>query len=172
MNDAELDLLLRELRDEELPAAALAGVRAGVRARLHSRRRLWVPAWLWAPAALALAALALFVLTPAFRPAPALKVAVRTPPGPGIDRTPRLPTRAADARMGSARAPAMPLESAAIAPRARFGNSVRTRPGDSENRALARSVEPQEEKTEFIKMYTDDPDVVILWAMDSKGETR
>ncbi|MGO9241303.1 MAG: hypothetical protein ACLQBJ_10880 [Bryobacteraceae bacterium] len=157
MNDSELDRLLQALHSEELPAAALAEVRAGVREKL-ARRRMRFAAWLWAPAGVAVAALALIVLTPAFRPAPALKVAVRAPAGPGIEML--------------RKAPAVPLENAAIAPRASRGNSVKTRPGDGENRALARSGEPQQERTEFIKMYTDDPDVVILWAMNSKGETR
>jgi hypothetical protein len=29
-----------------------------------------------------------------------------------------------------------------------------------------------EEQTQFIHIVTDDPDVVILWALNTKGETR
>jgi hypothetical protein len=30
----------------------------------------------------------------------------------------------------------------------------------------------REEQTQFMRIITDDPNVVILWAMNSKGETR
>ena len=35
---------------------------------------------------------------------------------------------------------------------------------------VARSEGAAEERTEFVKIFTDDPDVVILWAMNTKGE--
>ncbi len=33
-------------------------------------------------------------------------------------------------------------------------------------------VETKEQQTQFVKLVTDDPDVVILWAMNSEGEDR
>ncbi|MGD0580533.1 MAG: hypothetical protein ABSC08_16600 [Bryobacteraceae bacterium] len=159
MNDSELDLLLREMREEELPAGALAAVRAGVRERIHARRRWWFAAWFWAPAAVAVAALVVAVFVPRVRPVHGLEVALRSPAVPEF-------------AFRRAAAPAMKRENAGVSPHAHRGNSAKPRSAQGENKVMARSGEPQEERTEFIKMYTDDPDVVILWAMNSKGETR
>jgi len=149
MNESELDLLLGEMRDEELPAGALAGVRARVRERLHARRRLWVAAWICAPAALAVAALAIAVFSPnILRPVRGPELARRTPGVPEIALQ-RFP------------APAIHREI-----------TTKSRATRGENAVIPRSGEPAVERTEFIKIYTDDPDVVILWAMNSKGETR
>jgi len=160
MNDSELDLLLREMREEELPAGALTAVRTGVRERLHSRRRLWLAAWLWTPAAVAVAVLAIAVFVPsALRPVRGPEVALRGPVVPEFAFERAIP-------------PAIHRKNNAISPRAHGENIAKLRSAHGENAVIARSGEAAEERTEFIRMYTDDPDVVILWAMNSKGETR
>lgn len=159
MNDGELDLLLREMRDEELPAAALAAVRAGVRERLHARR-LWFAAWLWAPAAVAVAALAIAVFVPrVLGPVRGPEVARRAPSVPEIAFQ-RIPP------------PAIHRRNTVISPANHYEITAKSRSPHGENAVIPRSGEAAVERTEFIKMYTDDPNVVILWAMNSKGETR
>jgi hypothetical protein len=171
MNDRELDLLLREMRDEELPAGALVAVRAGVRARIHARRRLWVAAWLWAPAALAVAALAIAVFVPnILRPMRGPELARRTPGVPEIAFQ-RFPAPA-NHRKNTVVSPANHRENTVISPWAHREITAKSRSTHGENAVIPRSGEPAVERTEFIKIYTDDPDVVILWAMNSKGETR
>lgn len=172
MNDSELDLLLGEMRDEELPAGALAAVRARVQDKLlQRRRRIRLAAWLWAPAGVAVAALALIVLTPGFRPAQVLKVAVRTPAGPGIEMLRKAPGRVVEARAGGGRK-AGNRGSAPARAETTAGNRQGAGPRRDGEALPARSEHAAGERTEFLKIYTDDPGVVILWAMNSKGETR
>jgi hypothetical protein len=160
MNEGELDLLLREMREEELPAGALAAVRAGVRERIRSRRRLWFAVWLWAPAAVAVAALAIAVFVPSvLRPMRGPEVARRGPSVPEFAFERAVP-------------PAIHRKNTAISPLAHGERAAKSRPVHGENAVMPRSGEATVERTEFIKMYTDDPNVVILWAMNSKGETR
>lgn len=157
--DRELDRLLTKLRDEELPESALAFVRSGVRERMRSgkRRRVWT-AWLSlaAAAAVAWAAVALpwkLATLPLSAPrAPEVaSVALARPSAPREEARPKpgrslkaAPPRAASLRYAAVRRnPDAPLPEP-----------------------------PQEEQTQFIRMMTDDPNVVILWAMNSKGETR
>jgi hypothetical protein len=171
MNDSELDLLLREMREEEIPAGALAGVRAGVRTRIRARRRLWFAAWLWTPAAVAMAALALAVFVPSvLRPERGPEVALRAPSVPEIAFQRAVPP--ANYRKNTAISPRTHRENTVISPLAHGESTAKTRSTHGENTVIPRSGEAATERTEFIKIYTDDPDVVILWAMNSKGETR
>lgn len=126
-NDAELDLALRELRDEEMPGAALAEVRSRVLAEVQPRRVRWWR-WAWVPALAA--ALAVAALIP-------------RPPAP-VEPPPLL-----------ARAPAaQPL--------------VKLAPRQARRPAPA----PLVRETQFARILTDDPDVVILWAMNTEGEAQ
>jgi len=171
MNDGELDLLLREMREEELPAGALAAVRAGVRTRIRSRRRLWLAAWLWVPAAVAVAVLAIAVFVPSvLRPVRGPEVARRSPAVPKIAFQ-RFPVPAIH-RKNTVISPANHRENTVKSPWAHREITAKSRSTHGVNVVMPRSGEAAEERTEFIKMYTDDPDVVILWAMNSKGETR
>ncbi len=135
-NGDDLDLALRELRDEELPLGAVEAVRARVMAEVAAPRRRWWM-WAWAPA---LAAMLLIIwLIP--RPA--------VPPPPVI-----------------AKAPAAPPHS--IAGTAATGNESRhIVPATGRER-----VKPVAPASEFVKLVTDDPDVVILWAMNSEGDSQ
>ena len=120
---------------------------------------MWIAAWFCAPAALAVAALTVAVVVPRMWPVHGLELALRSPAVPEIAFH-----RAAPA--------AVKRENAGSSPRVSRENSAKSRSVHGENAVLARSGEAAVERTEFIKMYTDDPDVVILWAMNSKGETR
>jgi hypothetical protein len=171
MNDGELDLLLREMCEEELPAGALAAVRAGVRTRIRARRRWWLAAWLWAPAAVAVAVLAIAVFVPSvLRPVRGPEVARRTPSVPEFAFERVVPP--AIHHKNTVIPPRAHRENTMISPLAHGESAAKSRFAHGVNVVMPRSGEAAEERTEFIKMYTDDPDVVILWAMNSKGETR
>jgi hypothetical protein len=130
VSDQELDRLLAGLRDEDLPDAAVAAVRARVLAGVERpRRSAW--RWAWAPA-LAAAGL-MVVLIP--RPS-------EVAPPPPMARAPQAP----------------PL--------------IEVRGAAPERPRLARTKRAVVH-TEFIRIMTDDPDVVILWALngtESKGD--
>ena len=136
----ELDLVLRSMRDEELPEAALRQVRECVQASIRERRQPRVhPVWLWAAAAMAAL---LFALAPQLR-----------------FRNEQLVVRAT--------APPPPEFAWQAAPRA-----VAPRLLNSGGSRVQVRHQPIEEATEFMRIVTDDPNVVILWALNSKGETR
>ncbi|MBL0157030.1 MAG: hypothetical protein IPP47_08005 [Bryobacterales bacterium] len=123
-NDEDLDLALRDLRDEEAPGAALAQVRARILAEVRPARMKWWR-WAWVPALAAALAI----------------VAVIPSPAPPIDPPPLL-----------ARAPAaQPLS-----------RPVPRRP---------KPIPPMPE-TQFARILTDDPNVVILWALNTEGESQ
>lgn len=75
--DEDLDLALRELGDQELPAAALAAVRARVLECVERPRPRWWM-WAWAPA-LGLLAVLLWPQPPAVGPPPLLAAAPAPP---------------------------------------------------------------------------------------------
>jgi hypothetical protein len=141
--DEDLDLGLRELRDEPWPEERLAAWREGVRQAAQQKRRRW---WLWLPVpALAAAAAAAFFVTAPLResvPAPALMAEV-----PAVPPVALQPIR---------QAPAAPPQAVRL--------------------AAAKLAPARSEQTEFISIVTDDPDVVILWAVNrissGKGEMR
>jgi hypothetical protein len=160
--DRELDAALAALRDEALPESALASVRAGVRERIQAgrRKRVWT-AWLSLAAAAAVAWIALAI------PWTASMLRLASPRAPEV------------ASIALAR-PATLREEARLKP----GRSLKAAPPrDASSRSMAlekvrseRHATPpepaREEQTQFMRIITDDPNVVILWAMNSKGETR
>lgn len=129
--DDDLDLALRELKDEPLPPGAEEAVRSRVFAEIEKPRRRWWT-WAWAPALAA--CLVLWMVIPREQPP-------MSPP-------PVL-----------AHAPQSPL----LSPPPAVVKPVRVKA------AQAPRHEPQ---TQFVKLVTDDPDVVILWAMNSEGDAQ
>ena len=160
--DRELDAALAALRDEALPESALASVRAGVRQRIQAgrRKRVWT-AWLSLTAAAAAAWIAIAI------PWTAATLPLASPRTPQVD--------------SMALARPLPLRAEA---RLKPGRSLKAAPPrDASSRSMVlekvrggRHTTPsepaREEQTQFIRIITDDPNVVILWAMNSKGETR
>jgi hypothetical protein len=134
--------LLRTAHQEPIAASHYTAIRAGVLARLERERRPW-RRWLWVPALAA--GLAVAVLFVAMRPAKKLAVAVAPA------RKSELP--AVVARTVEPVAP-RPLE-----PRRRVGRA-----------AAPRSRQPVEPLV--VKLLTNDPDVVIYWIADKKGDAR
>lgn len=125
-NDDDLDLALRELRDEELPAAALTQVRARVLGQVKPRRARWWR-WAWVPALAA--GLAVVFIVPREQPP--------------VEPPPLL-----------AKAPAAQPLSRPVPP-------VLRRP---------KPAPPKSVETYFARILTDDPNVVILWALNTEGE--
>lgn len=127
-DEDDLDVALRDLRDEEVPGYALAQVKARVLAEVRPVRSRW-RRWAWVPVvAVALAIVAVI---------PREQAPVEQPPL-------------------IARAPAaQPLGR----PAARVVR--RTRPAP-----------PRLEETQFARIMTDDPNVVILWAMNTEGDSQ
>lgn len=127
--DDDLNLALRDLREEPLPPGAAEAVRARVLAQLEKPRRRWLR-WAWAPALAA--SLAIWFAIPGEQP--------HIAPPPVLAQAPQAPALVPP--------PAPTLKS--------------TRP-----RTATRPTE-----TRFVKLVTDDPDVVILWAMNSEGDAQ
>jgi hypothetical protein len=157
--DRELEAALAALRDEVLPERALASVRAGVHARIQSgrRKRVWT-AWLSLAAAAVVAWIAVGIpWTAATLPS----IAPRTPEVTSI--------ALARPAIGSKRRNANVRLNAAIR-----GDAFQTAPTKKVRRNADDSSQqpPGDEQTQFMRIITDDPNVVILWAMNSKGETR
>jgi hypothetical protein len=134
------------LRAIEVDPVAYTAVRARVLAAVRPRRRF---AWLWAAAAGAVAACAALVWFAADFRAPVLlpEVAhkVVSPP----------PTAPSRLRLGT--------EPRALASGFRDGASAHRRARD--RRLVART-----EPLTAIKLLTDDPNVVIIWLVDKKGD--
>jgi len=164
--DRELDAALAALRDETLPESALAlvraGVRAGVRERIQAgrRKRVWTT-WLSLAAAAAVAWVA--IATP-WTLATLPLAAPRAPEVASIALA-RPFTLPEEARLK----PGRTLKAAP--PR---GASSRSTVNEKARRERGTSLPgpAREEQTQFMRIITDDPNVVILWAMNSKGETR
>lgn len=160
--DRELDAALAGLREEALPESALALVRAGVRERIQAgrRQRIWT-ALLSLAAAAAVAWIAIAI------PWTAATLPLTSPRAPQVDSIAlALPsTLREEARLRPGRSlKAAPPRSASS--RSMALEEVRGR------RHTTPSEPAREEQTQFMRIITDDPDVVILWAMNSKGETR
>lgn len=171
--DRELDRLSRELRDEALPESALEAVRSGVRTQIATGKRRRMA---WMGLGLAAAAAALWFAAIVVREPPLARlpvVAARTPVVPeaefqravaaarshlsgGVSGRQREDARTLRAEAGSYRAARSSTGVAAI-------RSVRK---------ASPATEPKTGDTQFIQMVTDDPNVVILWALNSKGEIR
>ncbi|MGJ5820901.1 hypothetical protein [Paludibaculum fermentans] len=147
--DDDLDLALRDLKDEELPLGAAEAVRARVLAEVGKpARRKW---WLWALAPAAAAALVLAVVIPfESKPVAPPPLIAKAPAPPKLDPRP-------------ATIPAPPVKRV-------MARAAKAQPRTTP--AAAQPVPAAPGETQFVKLITDDPDVVILWAMNSKGAER
>ena len=125
--DEDLDLALHELREEELPAAALARIRTRVLTQVQQPRAKW---WQWAWVPVLAAAIAVVAVTPREQPP--------VEPPPLIAKAPA----------------AQPL----VRPPALVRRRIQPAPPAAE--------------TQFARILTDDPNVVILWAMNTEGESQ
>lgn len=151
MKDNELDRLFREVREEEWPVERLPEWRDKVRTRVDRRR---LRRWYWIPVpALAAAAIAVVLL----RPTP-------VQPPASMARTPEVAATAWKRAPRLASDP--PVQSVNL-------RKPRPRVAPAPKPQLARAT-PEPGQTEFIRIMTDDPDVVILWAVngDGKGESQ
>ncbi len=144
----ESQAALKDWGDAAVSEADLAAVRAGVEARIADEgRRQWWWVWAWVPAA-AMAAVLVAAFVWASRPVERLEIAVhaRVPAAPALLAEARRPARKARVvREVPARHPAPPV--ASEAPKA-----------------------PVEVEPLKVKFLTDDPDVVIVWLIDRKGD--
>lgn len=160
--DRELDAVLAALHDEDLPESALASVRAGVRERIQAghRKRIWT-AWLSLAAAAAVACVVVAI------PWTVSTLPLASPRAPQVDSMAlaRPSTLREEARFKPGRS----LKAAP--PRAASSRSM-VLEKVREERENAPPELAREEQTQFMRIITDDPNVVILWAMNSKGETR
>ncbi len=127
--DDDLDLALRELRDEELPAAALTQVRARVLGHVQPRRATW---WRWAWVPVLAAGLAVMTFVP------------------------------------RQQSPVEPPPLIALAP----ASQPLSRPAPAAARRVKPAAQKYVEETQFARILTDDPNVVILWALNSEGESQ
>jgi hypothetical protein len=161
--DRELDAALASMRDEALPESAFTAVRAAVREQIEAgrRKRVWT-AWLsLAAAAAAVAWIAIAI------PWTAATLRLASPRAPQVDSI-------ALARPSAVRQEARlkPGRSLKAAP-PRVASSRSTALEKVRSGRQAPSSEPaREEQTQFMRIITDDPNVVILWAMNSKGDTQ
>lgn len=177
--DRELDRLLRGMRDEALPEIALDSVRSGVRARITAGQRRRT-AWTWLSVAAVAAGLWFAVVV--IRAPRLARLAVIALPTPGIPEAefqrgvaglvrPRQidsPSRAS--RSGRQRAVSGILRVDAKGnPDLRRSTAVASGRRTKESPPAA---DPNTGETQFIHIVTDDPDIVILWALNSKGDTR
>lgn len=145
-----LDKSLQQLAAEDPPAEALADVRSRVLDRVRRKRRAW--RWYLVPAAAA-ASLALWFALP--RPA-------ATPVRPPIEIAATAP----------ATPPAAPAESVQPipAPPARRSRLARPAPAQIAKVESAKTFQPRILPTgspDFVQIESGDPDVVILWSMNS-----
>jgi hypothetical protein len=80
MTEDDIRSLLREIKDEPLPADSLARVRLGVAAATVSRRTMWWRLFATVAAVAAAVVLAVVVLRPTQQPVPAASIAVPEAP--------------------------------------------------------------------------------------------
>lgn len=157
--DRELDAMLAALRDEALPESALASVRDGVVARIRAgrRKRAWT-AWL------SLAAAAAVVWVAVAIPWTAATLPLKTPRTPEVASI-ALARPSTGSKQGSART--------SVDVAASRNGSIPAAIEKVRGRVYHPPEEaPHAERTQFMRIITDDPNVVILWAMNSEGETR
>jgi anti-sigma factor RsiW len=147
---------LREAHADEPPDAAFAAVRARVIGTLANERRPVWRRWAYALAAAAAVVLAVGVWV---RPSPAPPVAIVRPPERPVEA--RSVGQSPESTGGPDRV------AKAVAPRrVRHGATRRLRAvaGAHENRA------PAPRETVEVRLVTDNPDVVILWIAETRGE--
>lgn len=134
--------LLRETHGEPIPEAHFAAVRARVLAELgRERRPVWRRPWAWALAAAVAAVLVAWVAVP-----------VRQP-------TPRIATAR---QAASVIAPIVSEPPAAGTPAAKPARVARVRRSPVNRQPETRSTE----EALLVKLYTDDPNVIIYWIAD------
>lgn len=135
--------LLRAAHAESVEPGHLAAVRARVLSQIeHQHRPFWRKAWVYAVAA---AAVVLWVVArPGVKPRPT--VAMVTPQRQAAVAPPIAP----------------PVEAAAA------------RPAPGRRKPAAKAVLPELKPAEtvLVKLETDNPDVVIYWIAESKGESK
>ena len=172
--DRELDRLFREMRDEALPEGVLEAARSGARARIAAGKRQR-SVWTWLSLAAAAAALwfaVIFIREPQLARLPV--VALRTPAVPEAEFQRGVAglahSRVAGGSPGQERGDAGMLRADASVRHAPLRNPAVA--GSGSAREAPPTAEPKTGETQFIRMMTDDPNVVILWALNSKGETR
>jgi hypothetical protein len=156
MSDEDWVDLLRKTHEEPIAPAHYAAVRARVLAELGRERRLaWRRAWVWALAA-AVAVVAIMMFP---RPAPVGRAGVPTSfVGPPAFLLPTPPP---------IYGPAAPLPRVAANPRP----AVRRRHDPlAQARQEGRPGGPFHLEPVTIKLLTDDPNVIIYWVADRKGE--
>ncbi len=140
--------VLRDAHAEQPAPAHFAAVRARVLAELtRERTPWWTRWWAFAPAVAAVVALMVVWMWPVRRPVPLPPQVARVAPAPD------LPSRLAPARISPTR------KRAANAPH-RLRRARREMPTPVTGPA----------KPLVVKLVTDDPDVVIYWITETRGE--
>jgi anti-sigma factor RsiW len=149
--------LLREAHAEPIPEAHYAAVRARVLAKLEGRQPAWRRLWAYG---LATAAVAVVVATlwlrPVSRPVPPPEVAVVRPPVP----------------VGQASRPAFLLSGGAVSKKRLRKAGQEARPTSLAQSLVAQPnpSEPQPAEALVVKLFTDDPSVIIYWIADKTGD--
>ena len=146
---AEILALLRRAHAESVGEVQLAAVRARVLERLQPKRRWW-PVWTGAAAAAALASL-LFFWASQPRPVPQSVSSLHTGTRPS----------------GSVPRPSSSAPDAPAPPRPKPKRVTRVRHA---RKAPPATAEPPADEPLTVKLITDDPDVVIYWIIDAKGD--
>lgn len=150
MNEQQLRDLLRDLRDEPVPADSRARVRQAVTARI-ARPRVWWKPGLLAAAAVAGAVVVAILWPAAEEPAPtAPVVASRPEPAPAVPEAPPVP-EAQPARVS------VPAADAPPAPAPRKPKPARPPVVNPEPEFITTASPPM-----TIRIETADPEVVIL----------
>ncbi len=140
---------LRSLREEEVPEAALAEVRRRVLDEISSRKPTWLFALRWwhGVAAGVTAAVLVAALSPRPEVPPPPNQPVLSLPAPAINHL----------LSGAGPRPA----AASHAAQAEAGRGPT---------AARRAAPPQPQEPLLVKMFTDDPNVVIYWLIDQTGD--
>ncbi len=171
---------LKAAHEEDVTEADLASVRAGVREKLEGRRGMWRWGWAGALAAAGLV-LAAVLIRPADKPAP-VAVVGNAPAAVGQVLRPAAGLPAGEpggsavaarkgCHTGDCEAPVAVQRAPAPAP---AGPDVETDPGAAG--MIARATEggakepaaPQDQLV--VKLLTGDPDVIIYWIADTRGD--
>ncbi len=146
MTEQEIQDLFREMRDETVPADALARVRAGVADRVRRKARWKIGAWFAAAATVLAALLLVLPQSSVHLPADPLARSAQTAGEPRIPRAPGRP----------------PAELPEFTPRSPVRPAIRIRRPTTEDSGAA----------PLIRIETSDPQVVILLVADNQNERK